>query len=36
MKIDNFDPYTVFLAIATNITLLLVTGYVVQGHILEW
>ncbi len=28
--IDNFDPYNVFLAIATNI---LKTGFVVQGHI---
>ncbi len=29
-KIDHFDPYNVLLAIATNI---LMTGFVVQGHI---
>ncbi len=33
-KIDNFDPYNVFLAIATNIPQRLKTGFVVQGHIL--
>ncbi len=27
---DNFDPYNVFLAIATNMRLQ--TGFVVQGH----
>ncbi len=32
-KIDNFDPYNVFLAIATNIPQRLKTGFVVQGHI---
>ncbi len=32
-KIDNFDPYNVFLAIATNIPVLLMTGFAVQGHI---
>ncbi len=32
-KIDNFDPYNVFLAIATNIPKRLKTGFVVQGHI---
>ncbi len=32
-KIDNFDPYSVFLAIATNVTVLLMTGFVLQGHI---
>ncbi len=32
-KIDNFDPYNVLLAIATNISVLLKTGFVVQGHI---
>ncbi len=32
-KIDNFDPYNVFLAIATNILQRLKTGFVVQGHI---
>ncbi len=32
-KIDNFDPYNVFLAIATNIPVRLKTGFVVQGHI---
>ncbi len=30
---DNFDPNNVFLAIATK---RLKTGFVVQGHILEW
>ncbi len=33
-KIDNFYPYNVFLAIATNIPVLLMTGFVVQGHTL--
>ncbi len=33
-KIDNFDPYNVLLAIATNIPVWLKTGFVVQGHIL--
>ncbi len=28
-KINNFDPYSVFLAIATNISM---TSFVVQGH----
>ncbi len=32
-KINNFDPYNVFLAIATNIPQRLKTGFVVQGHI---
>ncbi len=32
-KIDNFDPYNVLLAIATNIPVLLMTAFVVQGHI---
>ncbi len=32
-KIYNFDPYNVFLAIATNIPERLKTGFVVQGHI---
>ncbi len=30
---DNFDPYNVFLAIATNIPVLLMTAFVLQGHI---
>ncbi len=30
---DNFDPYNVFLAIATNIPVLLKTAFVVQDHI---
>ncbi len=30
-EIYNFDPYNVLLAIATN--MLLMTGFVVQGHI---
>ncbi len=29
----NFDPYSVLLAIATNILMLLMTGFVLQGHI---
>ncbi len=33
IKIYHFDPYNVFLAIATNIPVLLKTGFVVQGHI---
>ncbi len=32
-KIYNFDPYNVLLAIATNIPVLLMTSFVVQGHI---
>ncbi len=30
---DNFDPYNVFMAIATNIPQGLKTGFVLQGHI---
>ncbi len=30
---DSFDPYNICLAIATNIPQLLLTGFVVQGHI---
>ncbi len=30
---DNFDPYNVFLAIATSIPVLLMTAFVLQGHI---
>ncbi len=33
-NIYNFDPYNVLLAIATNISVLLMTGFVVQGHVL--
>ncbi len=29
----NFDPFNVFLAIATNIPPRLKTGFVLQGHI---
>ncbi len=32
---DNFDPYNVLLTIATNISVLLMTGFVIQGHIWE-
>ncbi len=32
-KINNFDPYNVLLAIATNIPLLLMTAFVLQGHL---
>jgi len=31
-KIDHFDPYNVFLAIALNIPQQLKTGFVVPGH----
>ncbi len=30
--IDNFETYSVFVAIAKNIPMLLITGFVVQGH----
>ncbi len=30
---DNFDPYSVLLAIATNIPQRLKTAFVLQGHI---
>ncbi len=29
---DNFDPYNVLLAIATNIAVWIKTGFVVEGH----
>ncbi len=29
----NFEPYNVLLAVATNIAVLLMTGFVLQGHI---
>ncbi len=29
----NFEPYNVLLAIATNIPVLLMTAFVLQGHI---
>ncbi len=32
IKIDNFVPYNVFLAIAKNISQWLKTGFVVQSH----
>ncbi len=32
-KMDHFDPYNVLLAIATNIPVLLMTAFVLQGHI---
>ncbi len=31
-KMDNFDPYNVLLAIATNIPVLLMNAFVLQGH----
>ncbi len=31
----NFDPYNVLLAIATNIPVLLMTAFVLQGHIFD-
>ncbi len=33
IKIYNFDPYNVLLAFATNIPMLRITGFVLQGHI---
>ncbi len=30
---DNFDPYNVLLSIATNIPVLLMTAFVLLGHI---
>ncbi len=36
IKINHFDPYNVLLAIATNIAMWLMTGFVVQGHILTF
>ncbi len=35
-KIYNFDPYNVLLAIATNIPVLLMTAFVLQGHNYIW
>ncbi len=32
-KHDHFDPYNVLLAIATNISVLIKTDSVIQGHI---
>ncbi len=32
-KIDNFDPYNVLLAIATNIPMRFMIDFVVKGHI---
>ncbi len=32
-KMDNFDSYNVLLSIATNIPVLLMTAFVLQGHI---
>ncbi len=31
-KYDNFETYSVFVAIAKNIPMLLITSFVVQGH----
>ncbi len=33
---DNFDPYNVLLSIAANIPVLLMTAFVLQGHIYCW
>ncbi len=33
---DNFDPYNVLLSIATNIPVLLMTAFVLQGHICQF
>ncbi len=32
IKMYNFDPYNVLLTIATNIAVLLMTAFVLQGH----
>ncbi len=32
----NFDPYNVLLSIATNIPVLLMTAFVLQGHICDF
>ncbi len=32
IKIDHFDPYNVLFAISTNIPVLRMTVFVVQGH----
>ncbi len=32
-RINNFDPYSVLLALSTNIPVLLMTGFVLQAHI---
>ncbi len=34
-KMDNFDPYNVLLAIATNIPVLLMTAFVLQSHVYQ-
>ncbi len=33
IKIDNFEPYNVMLAVARNIAVLLMTAFVLQGHL---
>ncbi len=35
IKMYNFDPYNVLLAIATNIPVLLMTAFVLQAHIYD-
>ncbi len=35
IKMYNFDSYNVLLAIATNIPVLLMTAFVLQGHVLR-
>ncbi len=35
-KMDNFDSYNVLLSIATNIPVLLMTAFVLQGHIYNY
>jgi len=34
-KMYNFDPYNVVLSIATDIPVLLMTAFVLQGHIYQ-
>ncbi len=36
IQMYNFDPYNVLLAIGTNIPMLVMTGFVVQGHKWFW
>ncbi len=33
IKMNHFEPYNVLLAIAVNIAVLLMTAFVLQGHI---
>ncbi len=35
IKIYTYDPYSVFLVIATNIPVILINAFVLQGHIYQ-